>query len=425
MSFAESSCRSRKGLPALRRLRSVRVYITVAVAVTSLLVSCVVSGVLAVRAADSATDAVRGQALARLIAASEGYALDGRLRLGASMDTDSAPEAVRSALADPNTKEKTTYYDGAHMWAATRLGPEVALVVQLDASTLAKQNDDRLQTLGIAAAASLVLSGLLGWIAGITISSRLRRAADGVVMIADGEDVSVSQKGHDEVAVLTAAIDDMAATLRGRVELERAFTSDVAHELRTPLTALVSAAELLPDDESSSIVRRQVTRLRRLVDDLLELSRLDRAAEPAVVERVDLAVTVQESLRRLGDVGAEVEFVVGATAEVMVDTRRLDRVMSNLVTNVVRHGGGQAVIQVDDNTLTVRDAGPGYPQDVIENGPRPFHAGTGSKGSGLGLTIAFKHAETMGAVVTLGRSEPDAEHPGLSGARTEVRFTRA
>lgn len=405
--------------PGVPWWRSIRLRIALAVMLVSFAVSSAVGFVLAQQAATSALEAMRSEALGRLTVASDGYSLDGRLRYGAALDPASAPDAVRAELADPDVERRMTYYDGSTMWAAERLGPEVVLVVALDATSLDVQDEARLDALGWAALTSLLGSAVLGWAAGTTLSRRLRRAATAADAIAEGSpDARAGQGGHDEIARLTGAVDDMADALGSRLAAEQEFTADVAHELRTPMTGLVSAAELLPEGEVTDLVRQQVDRLRRLIEDLLEVSRLDRGTVAAELVEVDLGVAVRASLDRLASQHrvAALDLQVGGTDRVSLDERRLDRVLGNLIGNLARHGGGTGTLRVEGGRLELTDSGPGYPADVLEHGPRRFHASGATKGSGLGLTIALKQAESMGASVELG----SADH--VPGARTVVTF---
>ncbi|WGX96823.1 sensor histidine kinase KdpD [Nocardioides sp. L-11A] len=192
----------------------------------------------------------------------------------------------------------------------------------------------------------------------------------------------------------------MADALDRRLRVEQAFSADVAHELRTPVAGLVSASELLPPGETTDLLRGLVTRLRHLVEDLLEVARLDSGAE-------EVALTVQP----LGALvpGAEVR----QDAEVLVDARRVERIVTNLVANAERHGGGVTALVVEGPRVVVQDAGPGFPSDVLAAGAIRFHS-TG-QGSGLGLTIVHGQARAMGASVTM--ANPDG-----GGAEVVVTF---
>lgn len=270
--------------------RSLRVLIAIGVAVVSVVVSGVVGLTLAQQAATAARESLRDQVLGRLATAADGYVIDGRLRGGATLDPTSPPPALVSDLGDGR---RATLYDGQWMWAATRIDATNVITVRLDASSLHEQDAVRIRTLAVALGLALVASAGLGWGVGSTLSGRVRRAVRTVHAVERGEQgVRVHSGGNDEVAVLTASVDAMADALA----LEQAFTADVAHELRTPLTALVTASELLPDDPASDLTRSQVARMRRLVEDLLTLSRLDAAVEESARETIDLAHAAREAL---------------------------------------------------------------------------------------------------------------------------------
>ncbi|MFF9667492.1 sensor histidine kinase, partial [Streptomyces althioticus] len=180
--------------------------------------------------------------------------------------------------------------------------------------------------------------------------------------------------------------------------------ADVAHELRTPLTGLVTAAELLPPGRPTQLVQNRVQALRALVEDLLEVSRLD-----ADVESPDLsAVPLERAVRRTVTLtGLDVRIGITSDQEVRTDLRRLDRILGNLLLNAHRHGAGPVELHVDGRRITVRDHGPGYPDDLLDHGPQRFrtNAPERGRGHGLGLTIATGHTRVIGATLTF------ANHP--------------
>lgn len=131
----------------------------------------------------------------------------------------------------------------------------------------------------------VVTAGALAGIAvGARLSRRLRRAASAAARVAAGDHtVKVSEaiggRPYDEAADLAHAVDAMAGALQARLEAERRVTADIAHELRTPLTGLTTAAELLPPGRMTDLVRGRVQTLRGLIEDVLEVARLDTATE--------------------------------------------------------------------------------------------------------------------------------------------------
>lgn len=401
--------------PRVRWWRSIRVRIAVAVALVGVSASGL-AGFLVDRAASiDGRERLRDQAIDRVDAAAVAYEISGRLRFGASIDPSWPPPPVRERLA-PDVA--VTYFDGHDLWASRQLRPGLAVSVQVSGAGLRAEQEERRRSLAAAAAVAAGVSTGLGWLVAGRLSLRLRRAAAAAGDLAAGDrTVRADAGGHDEVSELTRAIDAMADALADRLEVERAFTADVAHELRTPVTALVSAVELLDDDERSRLVRSQVARLRRLIEDLLEISRLESGHEDVDASSHDLSVLADHLVRALPPHVA-VETTIGTTGTVDVEPRRVERIVSNLVANAERHGGGRCRLHVEGTTITVDDDGPGFPDDLLRHGPRRFHTARRSGGSGLGLTIATRQAEALGATLTFENRAGGADHP--PGARATL-----
>ena len=280
--------------------------------------------------------------------------------------------------------------------------------------------DDLDQLLLILLAAWLVLalvSGLVGVFLARRILAPVAEASAAARALAEGLlDTRLPGRGADEFGEWASSFNQMADALEGKIEAlslarerERRFTADVAHELRTPLTALVNEAAILrehleqmPADaqRASRLLTSDVARLSRLVEDLLEISRLDAGAEPSSIEPVDLRRLVEAIVAANGWAGSvAVEIDVPPIAS---DRRRLERVLGNLIGNAITHGGGAA--QVEAGTadgglrLTVSDQGPGIPAERLESVFQRFSKGDAARGggSGLGLAIAREHARAMG-----------------------------
>lgn len=226
-------------------------------------------------------------------------------------------------------------------------------------------------------------------------------------------------RGRDEFGAWAESFNRMAEALEAKIAQERRFTADVAHELRTPVTALVAAASLLRDHldampaeahRPAELLVADVVRLRRLVDDLMEISRLDAGQEDVALRPVDLAEAVGAVLAARG--WQESVAVQGESAVVRTDPRRLDRILANLVANAIQHGGREVQVRLSmvDGfaVVTVADRGPGI---AAEHLPRLFErfykadpARSGG-GSGLGLAIAHENARLIGARLEVS-SEP-------------------
>ncbi|MEV5742932.1 HAMP domain-containing sensor histidine kinase [Microbispora rosea] len=309
------------------------------------------------------------------------------------------PELLRQAAAgEPVTWYDDTKPDEPWMWAAVRDGDRVlAVKVDMGAERRSLQALDRHIVMATLAALAIVVP-LAALVAELP-NRRLRRVAGTARRIAGGDlDARIGAGGRtrDEIGEISAAVDSMAGALQERLLTEQRFTADVAHELRTPLMGLITSAELLPEGEITELVRDRVGVLRALVEDLLEISRLDAGAERAEHVPVPLGGVVEESVRRTG-LPARVEVTGHPVAD--TDPRRLDRIIANLVANAHRHGRPPVEVGVCGTTIVVRDHGPGFPGTLLAEGPRRFRTGAEERGRGhgLGLTIALGQAQVIGA----------------------------
>ncbi|MFF9014479.1 ATP-binding protein [Streptomyces sp. NPDC014870] len=298
-----------------------------------------------------------------------------------------------------------TWYDtskpaqGPSMWAATEVdGTPLAVSVNMIADQYGREALDR--HMRYAALATLAVVVPVTLLAAELVVRRLRRVAGTARRIRHGDlDARTAGRGHDEIGEISSAVDHMADALQNRLHAEQRFTADVAHELRTPLAGLVASASLLPEGEATDLVRDRVKVLHALVDDLLEISRLDAGAERADPQPVPLDELVEESVRRTG---LDTVITVTARAVVETDPRRVDRIVTNLVVNAHRHGAPPVEVTVDGATVVVRDHGPGFPADLLAEGPQRFRTGAAERGHGhgLGLTIALGQAQVIGARLT-------------------------
>jgi signal transduction histidine kinase len=143
-------------------------------------------------------------------------------------------------------------------------------------------------------------------------------------------------------------------------------------------------------------VRDRVTALRTLTEDLLEISRLDTGRERVELDTEQLGPLAERAVRAAGNGnGTKVRVVRDVSVE--TDRRRLERVLGNLVANAHQHGRGPVVLTVDGPVVTVRDHGDGFPEYLVAHGPQRVRTEGGTRGHGLGLTIARGQAEVLGA----------------------------
>jgi two-component system, OmpR family, sensor histidine kinase MtrB len=272
--------------------------------------------------------------------------------------------------------------------------------------------------------AGTVLLVLLAAAAGALVARRtlapVARASEAAQSIAEGLlETRLPVEREDEFGAWAQSFNEMAEALDAKIsalaaaqERERRFTSDVAHELRTPLTALVAEAEALdahieemPSDarRPAELLVRDVARLRRLVEDLMEISRLDSASEMVRVEPVRLQALVDATVRARGWQDVE---TTGDDVTIESDRRRLERIVANLVGNALEHGGGSARVRVSSNgdqaSIEVEDRGPGIDSEDLPHVFERFYKADparGGSGSGLGLAIAREHARLLGGEI--------------------------
>ncbi len=255
----------------------------------------------------------------------------------------------------------------------------------------------------------------------------VRIASRAAGLMADGDlSVRLPVESRDEFGAWAESFNQMASSLEAQVDQlqqararEQRFVADVSHELRTPLTALVAEAEMLrshmdempPEAQRvSELLSGDVRRLRHLVQDLLEISRLDAASVAESADDVAVAPFLHAVLAdRLPDAALHLPDEI----TVHCDRRALERVVGNLLDNAARHAPGAPVsvaARLDRGELEVgvADEGPGVPEDALphlfDRFFSPDTARTG--GTGLGLAIAKAHAERMGGSLDVRPNQP-------------------
>ncbi len=393
--------RVRRRLPGM----TLRWKLSAAIALVSALVVVALSLVVHNAARVSMINSARDVQDERVQSALRIYETTGRLVFYATIDDPDLPPELRTYADDG---QRATYVQrtrrGLRVWAATPAGSGQVLSLKTGVTDRYSVLTDLDRTLVLGSVAVVLCGTAIGVFVGGRMSRRLRRAALAARKAADGDtEVRVREAigggGRDETDELARAVDAMADALQRRLEAERRVTADIAHELRTPLTGLVTAAELLPAGRPSELVRDRVHALRTLVEDVLEVARLDGAAERADLQEVALGEFVR---RRVPVLAPGVGVTVVADAVVQTDPRRLERVLGNLLANAARHGSAPVDVLVDGPFVRVRDHGPGFPPDLLRDGPSRFRTGSTDRsgGHGLGLTIATGQARVLGARLT-------------------------
>ncbi|HSM04391.1 MAG TPA: ATP-binding protein [Longimicrobiales bacterium] len=239
------------------------------------------------------------------------------------------------------------------------------------------------------------------------------------VRIGDRDLVLASHPLSDGGAV-TSLLD--ASEIRRLERVRRDFVANASHELKTPLTSIRGFAETLLDDPDTApdirerfltAIRSNTLRLQNLVEDLLDLSRLESGGWVADPESVDVADLAREVYRNLPAAGTEDrDFAVEGRGMALADTSGLVQVFRNLFENAIRHtvGGGSIQVEIEPGprkeTLTVKvtDDGEGIPQECLPRIFERFYRADSSRardqgGTGLGLSIVRHLVNSMGGEV--------------------------
>jgi signal transduction histidine kinase len=257
---------------------------------------------------------------------------------------------------------------------------------------------------------------------GLAPVSRMATTAHG---IASGGDLRARMEvSGSEVGRLAGAINVMldrieqAFVARVRSEAKvREFAADASHELRTPLTTIRGYSELYEQgavdaDEAMRRISSESERMRRLVEELLELARLDKGSA-LTMERVDLAALARDAVADASAVEPDRPLTLDAPESMvaMADEGRIRQVLANLLANVRAHtpAGSPAIVRLAETATTmiieVADEGPGMAPDEAARAFDRFHHAAGGEGTGLGLAIVAAIAAAHGGRARL-RSSP-------------------
>ncbi|MFD9481410.1 MULTISPECIES: two-component system sensor histidine kinase CseC [Streptomyces] len=386
----------------------IRWKITVAIASVGVLVTIALSLVVHSAARVSMLENAREVQLERVQFISRNAEAGRKPPMGAKLNDPELPAELRHKAQSGRRGTYVQELPGGglpEVWAAVPLGNGMVLSLHTPFRESTNLLPDLDRALLVGGLSAVIGGSALGVLIGGQISRRLRKAAAASQRVAHGDpDVRVRDAVggvvRDETDDLARAVDAMADALQQRLEAERRVTADIAHELRTPVTGLLTAAELLPPGRPTELVRDRAQALRALVEDVLEVARLDSASERAELQDVALGEFVS---RRVASLMPEATVRVVADEIVSTDPRRLERILGNLLANAARYGQPPIQVDVEGRVVRVRDHGPGFPDALLREGPSRFRTGSTDRagvGHGLGLTIAEGQARVLGARLT-------------------------
>jgi two-component system, OmpR family, sensor kinase len=313
------------------------------------------------------------------------------------------------------SSEGETKYEGKRQLYAYRTIPHLGLLLLRPAALRSEAWRPFLGDLLLAALAGVAFAAAASFFLARSIVRPLRRVAAATrALAADERHEPLSREGTTELAALADAFNHMVDQLALSRAAERDFLLSVSHELKTPLTAIRGYAEGLGEgafesDEAARTITKEAQRLERLVRDLLDIARMNRAEFSVRREPVDLAEVARETVARHEAAAREfaVELAVDAHESwVDADHDRVLQVASNLVENALREtpAGGTVTVGAAGGVLVVSDTGPGIsPRDLPHAFERFYLYDKADRerqvGSGLGLAIVKQLATAMGGDV--------------------------
>ncbi|MGH6645762.1 sensor histidine kinase [Aquabacterium sp.] len=231
---------------------------------------------------------------------------------------------------------------------------------------------------------------------------------------------------RDEIGDVADRFNQMADDIQAMLDAKRELLLSISHELRSPLTRARLNAELMDEGPSQQAVVKELGEMRDLIEDLLERERLDSGHSALRLEEAHWPALVDELLQRRfagamsgGQLRAD---LADGLPAMRLDITRVQVLLGNLLDNALRHhdaAQGPVVLTVAESEtggvrLTVRDRGPGVPDDALPKLGQPFFrpdsARTrGSGGVGLGLSLCKQIAQAHGGTLTLRNAQPGLE----------------
>ena len=339
-----------------------------------------------------------------------------------SVGKDAIPGALRSLVVSGTPATQNFYLGGTPQLVVGLPVPSVdaAYFEVFSLDELART----LQILALALMGAALVTTIAGVITGRWAAGRALRPLAEVSRAAQeiaggGLDTRLTPADDPDLTPLARSFNEMADALQERIEREVRFTSDVSHELRSPLTTATTSLEVLEahadelaprDRQALSLLTAELRRFRRMVDDLLEISRVDTGAAELSLDEVEVGELMRQAAATAGANAVPLDIDPSvAGLRLWVDKRRIERVLANLVANANQYAGGVSRLAVEPAPggvrLVVADHGPGVPAGerdrIFERFYRGQSAGSrgATEGSGLGLSLVAEHVRLHGGRV--------------------------
>lgn len=326
---------------------------------------------------------------------------------------------ARATKTDPDDTYSTILYVAAPIYSGGKIAGVVTVAKPVQSLKLfiTRASEDII----IAGIVACLAALLLTYLASTWITRPIRKLADYTAAVRDGHRATLPPLGRSEIGDLGRSFEEMRDALEGKRYAER-YVQTLTHELKSPLSSIKGAAELLKEDMPEedrnrfiSNILQESERIRRLVDRMLELASIEsRKALPSEAE-IDIEDLVGQALDSLSPVisrrGVVIERVLEDSLKVRGDAFLLRRAIVNLLQNAIDFSPEGGTIAIETKLsggwiqLRVHDSGPGIPDYALERIFDRFYSlsrpDTGSKSTGLGLSIVREIAHLHGGEITL------------------------
>jgi two-component system, OmpR family, sensor histidine kinase MtrB len=292
-----------------------------------------------------------------------------------------------------------------------------------------------LRILALALTGAALLTTVAGAVIGRWASGRalrpLAQVSRAAETVAGGSlDTRLLAADDPELSALASSFNRMTDALQERIDHEVRFTADVSHELRSPLTTLATSLGVLESHRDElptrsrhalDLLSAELHRFQRMVDDLLEISRVDTGSAELSLDEVEVGELARQTAAAAGAVHVPVDVDPAvAGVRLWVDKRRIERVVTNLVDNAEQYAGGVTRLAVEPGAgervrFVVADRGPGVALGERDRIFERFYRGQASgqrgvtSGTGLGLSLVAEHVRLHGGRVWA-ESDADGEN---------------
>ncbi len=288
-----------------------------------------------------------------------------------------------------------------------------------------------------------VAAGLLLLCIGMTVISNMVFINNVVEPVAEvtetakriaGGSYGAQMENHykDEIGQLIDAINNMSTQISRGEKIKSEFISSVSHELRTPLTAINGWGETLLELERTGgdpeqlrrgvgIILKESRRLTTMVEELLDFSKMEDGRFTLQIEQVDIQAEFEDAVYTYRELFKQEAIVLNyddggeeLLPPIPGDPERLKQVFCNVLDNAAKHGGSGKRIDArltsspESVTITVRDYGPGIPEEELPFVKQKFYKGSSkARGSGIGLAVCDEIIHLHGGTFTIGNADGD------------------